>query len=143
MISCEADENAFCENEKLFSLPACMHAIFCNLQLTFPLRNVRAATNSLCGTLFLSLSDVLIATDIGDGIETPYEFSARTTNTYDAAGFRLVIWKREKREYDSFERITARSAVCENAKTLLIFARSCRETHKLCTEVEAKQISFN
>lgn len=61
------------------------------LKLTFPLRKARAATNSLGGMTLLSVSDVLITPDTGDGMERPYEFSARTMNIYDVAGFSSLI----------------------------------------------------
>lgn len=63
------------------------------MRLTFPLRKARAATNSLGGMALLSVSSVLIAPDTGDGTERPYEFSARTMNTYVVAGFSSVICK--------------------------------------------------
>jgi hypothetical protein len=56
------------------------------------------------------LSNVLITLDIGDGIERPYEFSARTTNMYEVAGFKFVICKREKN--DSFEEIMGFTQLC-------------------------------
>lgn len=61
------------------------------VKLTLPLRKARAATNSLGGMMLLSVSDVLITLDNGDGMERPYEFSARTMNMYDVAGFSSLI----------------------------------------------------
>jgi hypothetical protein len=63
-----------------------------------PLRKARAATNSLGGMMLLSVSNVLITLDIGDGTERPYEFSARTMNIYDVAGFKSLICANERNE---------------------------------------------
>jgi hypothetical protein len=46
----------------------------------------------------LSVSNVLIALDNGDGTERPYEFSARTMNMYDVAGFKSLIYSKRENE---------------------------------------------
>lgn len=59
--------------------------------------------------MLLSVSDVLITLDVGEGMERPYEFSARTMNIYDVAGFKSLICKQseeEIRKKNPFARIT-------------------------------------
>lgn len=56
-----------------------------------PLRKTRAVANTFGGTILLSVPNVLNTLDNGDGMESPYEFSARTKNIYDVAGFSSVI----------------------------------------------------
>lgn len=81
------------------------------MKLTLPLRKARAATNSLGGMMLLSVSDVLITLDSGDGTERPYEFSARTMNIYVVAGFKSLIWANGK------ERKRKEKFICEYNKS--------------------------
>lgn len=60
-------------------------------KLTFPLKTMRAAANSDCGTLPLSMPNVFATLDNGDGTERPWAFSARTKKTYDVAGLSSPI----------------------------------------------------
>jgi hypothetical protein len=71
------------------------------VSLTFPLRKALAATNSLGGMTLLSVSNVLITLDAADGIEMPYEFSARTMNMYDVPGLKSLICKESKENKDN------------------------------------------
>lgn len=70
-----------------------------------PLRAVRAAASSLGSTApFLSLASVLIALDITDGSDKPYEFSARVRKTYVVAGFKSNICKCKKEKRNKIMR---------------------------------------
>lgn len=60
--------------------------------------------------MLLSVSDVLITLDGGDGMERPYEFSARTMNIYDVAGFKSLICKQSEEEI-------RKKSICENNKS--------------------------
>lgn len=61
------------------------------LILTLPLSTLRAAVSSDCGMTPFSVPSVFTTDETDDGIDRPCEFSARTRNTYDVAGFSSPI----------------------------------------------------
>lgn len=66
---------------------ACAHAC-----PTFPLSTLRAADSSDCDIMPFSAPKVFTTDDTDDGIDNPCEFSARTKNIYDVAGFNSPIY---------------------------------------------------
>lgn len=66
--------------------------------LTLPLSTFRAADSSDCGITPFSAPKVLTTDDTLDGIDNPYEFSARIRNIYDVAGLSSPICKMKKKK---------------------------------------------
>lgn len=66
--------------------------------LTLPLSTLRAADNSDCGMTPFSAPKVLTTADTADGIDNPCEFSARTKNIYEVAGFSSPICNRNEKK---------------------------------------------
>lgn len=69
-----------------------------NESLTLPLSTLRAADNSDCGMTPFSAPKVLTTDDTADGMDNPWEFSARTKNMYDVAGLSSPICNRNLRK---------------------------------------------
>lgn len=63
----------------------------CAMRLTLPLSTLRAADSSDCGIMPFSVPKVFTTDETDDGIDNPCEFSARTRNMYDVAGFSSPI----------------------------------------------------
>lgn len=60
--------------------------------ITLPLRTALASANSDCGIIPFSVPNVFTTFESPDGIESPWEFSARTKKTYEVAGFNSLIY---------------------------------------------------
>lgn len=83
----------YVENVMVFSrsLISAIWDMIWYFDLTLPLSTLRAADNSDCGITPFSAPDVFTTDDTADGIDSPCEFSARTKNMYDVAGFSSPI----------------------------------------------------
>lgn len=107
--------------------------------LTLPLSKLRAADSSDCGIKPFSAPNVLTTDDTADGIDKPCEFSARTKNMYDVAGFSSPIWKWKKIFHNKNQ----------NFSGVFFFVESVETTHfsaklfNFVVKINVKLTSFN